>query len=274
MTTRSQLIFSLFDPTGHGLEIGPGFNPLMPRSAGYDVETLDHASREALVEKYRHTPNVDVNLIEAVDHVVDGPAIASTVNKPAAFDFIVASHVIEHTIDFIGFLRDCAWLLKPSGKLVLAVPDKRFSFDVMRPLTSTGSVLQAHLERRTRHSAGVVFDELAYNVVREGQIAWPSDATGETAFFRSLNDALEVFESYRASQQFLDLHAWQFTPSSFRLIVEDLFLIGYSPLREDRYIPGTAGEFFISLSAEAAGPDASRIELAQQAMKEQHAVRL
>ena len=44
---------------------------------------------------------------------------------PAAFDVVVASHVIEHTADPALFIRKAARLLKPKGQLILLLPNIR-----------------------------------------------------------------------------------------------------------------------------------------------------
>ena len=96
MDRKERLLF-LFDATGIGLEIGPSFNPLLPKRDGYDVETLDHLSAADLREKYKNAPNVDLSAIEEVDHLSDGSSILQLIGKPEHYDYIVASHVIEHT---------------------------------------------------------------------------------------------------------------------------------------------------------------------------------
>ncbi len=53
---------------------------------------------------------------------------------------------------------------------------------MLRPLSSTGDVLQAHLEKRTRHPAGRIFDEVAYNVLRGGALAWDAANQKPLAF--------------------------------------------------------------------------------------------
>ena len=271
-TNRHELLLSLFNPAGMGLEIGPGFNPLLPKSAGYAVETLDHASQADLVRKYTGAAGVDVSRIEPVDYVSSGASVFAAIGEPARYDFIVASHVIEHTTSMLGFLQDCEKLLKPDGVLVLAVPDKRFSFDVLRPVSSTGDVLQAHLEGRQRHKPGTVFDEIAYNVLRGGVLAWPAENHGELAFFRPLADAKAIFEHVCRSDDFIDIHAWQFTPSSFRLIVNDVNEIGLLGLRELSFHDAWGSEFMVSLSRQGLGPQLPRIELAERAVSEHRAV--
>ena len=168
---RTTLLRSMLPTDGRGLEIGPGFNPLLPKAEGFQIETADYTDADGLRTKYRDNPHVDVTRIEMVDHVLDqGRTFAEVVGRPQTFNYIVASHVIEHTPDMLGFLKSCETLLASDGVLLLAVPDKRHCFDVLQPLSSTGAVLQAHLDRRTRPTPGAVFDEVASNAVRGGAI--------------------------------------------------------------------------------------------------------
>jgi 2-polyprenyl-3-methyl-5-hydroxy-6-metoxy-1,4-benzoquinol methylase len=267
--SRTEFLRSLINAGGSGLEIGAGYNPLLPKSAGFRVEVADHTTAEGLRAKYRDAPNVDVANIEPVDYVLAEGSLAKTIGKQACYDYIVASHVIEHTPDLLGFLKDCEALLKPDGILLLAVPDKRCCFDIFQPLTSAGAVLQAHLDRRTRPGPGVIFDDRAYNAVREGAIGWPLQSTGELRFFLNLPAALSQFTQDRRSADYTDVHVWKFVPSSFRLIVNDLYELGEIRLRERQFHEGAGHEFYITLSREADGCRVERIELARRMLAEQ-----
>lgn len=269
---RNDLLFSLFDPTGIGLEIGPSFNPLVPKAEGYKVEILDHLSATNLTEKYKNAPNVDLSKIEEVDYVSDGGSILKLIGKHRHYDYIIASHVIEHTIDLLGFISDCEQLLNDNGVLVLAVPDKRFGFDCLRSYSTTGQILQAHLEKRQRHTPGQVFDEIAYNCLRDGVIAWRSGDSGALSFFRPLSDAKTVFEKLQEHDTFYDIHAWQFTPSGFRLAINDLSEIGAIRLRENSFHDTVGNEFFISLSKSGADCSVDRLLLAECSVSEQNAI--
>ena len=270
--TRKDLLFSLFDATGLGLEIGPSFNPLVPKAGGYKVEILDHLSAANLREKYKSAPNVDLSKIEEVDYVSDGGSILKLIGKYQHYDYIIASHVIEHTTDLLGFISDCEQLLNDKGVLVLAVPDKRFAFDCLRSYSTTGQILQAHLEKRQRHTPGQVFDEVAYNCLRDGEIAWKNGDSGPLSFFRQLSDAKAVFEGLQQNDIFYDIHAWQFTPASFRLVMNDLFEIGAICLRENSFHETVGHEFFISLSKSGTGCSVDRLLLAECSISEQKAI--
>lgn len=255
-----------------GLEIGPSFDPIVAKRDGHNVEILDHMSAADLRLKYQNAPHVDLSAIEEVDYVSDGGSIFELVGKPAHYDYIVASHVVEHTVDLLRFMLDCQGLLKPEGKLILAVPDMRFSFDCLRPVSTTGQVIQAFFEKVKRHSIAKLFDELAYNCLRDGQIGWQRGALGGLTFFRPLADAKWILEEYRHNDSFIDIHAWQFCPSSFRLIMHDLHELGLMELREQAFDDTQDNEFFVVLSKNASGSPLTRIALAQRSLVEQSAI--
>ncbi len=272
---RTALLRSMLPLGGRGLEIGPGYNPLVPKAEGYRVETADYTDADGLRAKYLGNPHVDTARIEAVDHVLDGSrTLADAVGQPASFDYLVASHVIEHTPDMLGFLQSCEALLAPGGVLLLAVPDKRHCFDVLQPLTSTGAVLQAHLDRRTRPTPGAVFDDVAYNAVRGASIGWLASNTTPLRFFAPLHAAAAAFDAARRSPEYRDVHVWRFVPSSFRLIAQDLHAIGELGVREALFHDSVGNEFYVTLSASAKGCPLDRMTLARRALAEHATIAL
>ncbi|HEX6014551.1 MAG TPA: methyltransferase domain-containing protein [Geminicoccaceae bacterium] len=271
---RKQVIASLLSPSGRGLEIGPSYNPIFPKRSGARVETLDHVDQAGLVEKYREHPNVDVRRIEPVDFVCDGRSMAEVIGRTGCYDYIVASHVIEHTPNLVGFLNDCDLLLNDGGVLLLVVPDKRYCFDALRPVSSTGDVLQAFWDKRTRHTPGAVFDHFAYGSRRGEAIAWSSAERTELKLMHTFDEAIFRADGAKDPGPYVDCHAWRFTPANFRLIAHDLNAIGLIRLKE-RGFHGTEGcEFFVSLSRAGQGPNHSRLELAQMALREAAQVRV
>ena len=273
MDQRTELLRSMVPLDRYGLEIGPSYNPLLPKAEGFRVETADYTNADGLRAKYAGNPSVSLDRIEPVDHVLtEGKTLAEQVGKPQAFDYIVASHVIEHTPDMLGFLQSCESLLTPTGVLVLAVPDKRRSFDILQPLTSTGAVLQAHLDRRTKPTPGAIFDDVAYNAVRGDDIGWGPNDARTLRFFASLGAAAEAYDSAQRAPMYRDVHVWRFVPSSFRLILNDLHAIAEIRLREDRFYNSIGNEFYVSLSASATGCPTDRLTLAKQAVQEHAAI--
>lgn len=60
------------------------------------------------------------------------------------FDLILAAHVIEHVPDPISWLNELSALLTDDGAIFLAVPDRRYTLDYLRPLTTPFGLLRAH----------------------------------------------------------------------------------------------------------------------------------
>ena len=157
------------------LEIGPSHAPIAPRSAGWNTTVVDHADREGLTAKYRNDVTVDTSFIEEVDFVWTGGPLDALIprNLHGSFDLLIASHVIEHFPDPVGVLRAAEQLLRPdTGMISLAVPDKRTCFDFFRPLSTTGKMLAAHRDNRSRHLSSDIFDGHAYMAALNGQTGW------------------------------------------------------------------------------------------------------
>lgn len=244
-SSREAEIRELVDTSGLCLEIGPSYNPLLPKSLGYNTVNVDHADASELRRKYASEGSVDVSKIEDVDYVWRGEPL-STLIGTARFDLVVASHVIEHAPDMLGFLKESEKLLKPEGKLLLVVPDRRRCFDFFRPVSTTGAVLQAHLERRKRHSPGTAFDHIANLATLD--MPTGRECPKNFSLSHSAIAANKWFENASRSEEYLDFHAWVFTPSSFRLILSDLNAIGHLALREDSLWETPIVEFVTVLS--------------------------
>lgn len=243
---RRVRILSLCKKNGQGLEIGPSFNPIAPKREGYNVDILDHATAEELKAKYTGH-GVDVSKIEPVDFVWKGQPIDELIGHAARYDWIIGSHVIEHLTDPVSFLIGCSKLLKPDGVLALAVPDKRYCFDFFRWPSSTGDILQAWSERRTRHSTGAVFDHLSLACRKGGDHAWERLHSGEFSLAHDFLEVANIFNSYGTNDDYLDAHAWRFTPSSFRLILHDIRQLGLVGLSEVGFYDTAGCEFIIFL---------------------------
>lgn len=270
---RRELLLSMFDPDGFGLEVGPSYNPLLPKSLGYRVETVDHVDAATLREKYSGG-GVDISRIEDVDYVSDGGSLVELIGETGKYDFIVASHVIEHVTDIIRFLRDCEELLKPDGVLVLAVPDKRFCFDVLRPVSTVGQALQAFHEKRVRHTPGSVFDHISLVCAKAGNEVWLEPTLDDLELRGAAEEVRATYETVRASDDYVDVHGWQFTPSHFRYFIKTLRDIGYIGLGEQSFRRNSLAdgihlhEFYITLSKSAPDLTISALELLKESERE------
>ncbi len=257
--TRDQILLAPVSREAHIIEIGPSYNPIAPKAGGWNTKTLDHTTREKLIAHYRGQPGVDVNRIEEVDFIWTGGPLADAVPKAlhGTFDALVASHVIEHTPNLIAFLNSAAVLLKADGVVALAIPDKRYCFDYFQPLTTTGQLLAAHAEQRSRHTRRVAFDHVAYAVNNGGVGAWGQQPTQELRFFHTVEEARKLFDLIEKREDYVDLHAWRFTPASFELLLLELARLGETNWCVDRVTPANGCEFFAWLRRGGAARAAS-----------------
>lgn len=257
---RREKILIHIDTQGQGLEIGPSHNPVAPKKDGFNVHIIDHLSREQLIEKYTGH-GVRLENIEEVDFIWSGEPYAELTGKSRFYDWIIASHIIEHTTDLVGFLNDCDSIMKEDGVISLAVPDKRYCFDHFRPLTGLSKVMDAHYSGNTIHSPGTVAEFYLNVVSRGGQIGWDHLNEGEYRFVHSLDDAVEGIGKVVDDGEYIDVHSWCFTPHSLRLMIHDLNLLGLIPFREVSFFPTGGNEFFMTLGRDGAGPGVSRMDM-------------
>lgn len=265
---RIEIIRSMFDTSGLGLEIGPSFQPVFPKGEGFNVETLDYASAADLRVKYAGS-GVDCDRIEEVDFVSDGRLIDVVIPHRERYDFIFSSHVIEHVTDFVGYLKSCETLLKPGGVVALAVPDKRYTFDVLQPVTTTGRVLEAHARGQTRHSPAAVYDFFANFARLDGREIWGHHDVGQVTLSEHQAIAKGVFDdTLKPGHAYHDVHGWIFTPASFRLILGDLRELGMTSLTETAVVESDTLEFYVTLTKGAVGGVHDRSALFKALLRE------
>ena len=255
------------DRLARGVEIGPSHSPIAPKRLGFRVTTIDTLSKEGLLEKYK---NHDVKLenIEDVDFIWRGESYPSLIGEQKAFGWILASHVIEHMPDVIAFLKDCEELLSDTGVLSLAVPDKRFCFDYFRPISGIARILDSHHARAITHTPGSIVEFMLNAVSKGGQIAWSSSQIGDFKFLCDLPSVRAHFDQALNAPVNLDVHAWCFTPASFRLLIHDLNLLGLTTLQPIQFFPTEGHEFFVALQKTRNAPHENRLKLLQDMVAE------
>jgi len=245
--SREDFVFKLINRNGQGLEIGPSHNPLAPKSSGFNVEIVDHLSRQDLIAKYT-SHNIDLSNIEEVDYIWKGGALVDLIGQKAKYDFIIASHVIEHLPDPISFINDCFLLLKPQGVLSLVIPDKRYCFDFFQQITTVGQLVDAHLSKPVQPSPGQILDHHLSASASVGRIAWASSDSVNMpdSLVHSFDEAKFIFENAMRTGEYVDVHCWRFTPETFELAINDLVSLNLISLNLG-YLSATNGcEFYAS----------------------------
>ena len=87
-----------------------------------------------------YCPQFKPENLAPVEIVDDGETLATLPDK--SLDFVIANHMVEHSEDPIGTLKNHLRVLKPGGVLFWALPDMSHTFDRHRSLTTVEHLLR------------------------------------------------------------------------------------------------------------------------------------
>jgi hypothetical protein len=249
-----------------GIEIGPFYKPAAPKCEGWKTSVVDIFSKEELLnllvselESYR-------NQIEDIDILWDWKNKSleeEVINKIGGnLDYIISSHSIEHVVDLIEFLKSCSNILKSEGVFNLAIPDLRYTFDFFRNPSTIGQALSVYNNKSKRHSSEAHLDSILYQgrigdhacwLPIPGAEIWGVELNVDRIVKLSeqkLEDSWKIYQDDKLSNNHIDFHNWVFTPSSFRLLIFELWILGIIDFTVNKiiYDDGRIGsEFFVQL---------------------------
>lgn len=69
-----------------------------------------------------------------MQYILDSDSLSDA--PTAHYDFLLSCHMLEHSANPIRVLREWDRVLRPGGSLILLLPDKRWTFDHRRPVTT------------------------------------------------------------------------------------------------------------------------------------------
>jgi 2-polyprenyl-3-methyl-5-hydroxy-6-metoxy-1,4-benzoquinol methylase len=190
-----------------GVELSPGAAPVINKS-DFNVIYLD---------KFDH--HKKSSYLEGVPLKVDivlGEKLIDEVLGHHKYDYLFSSHVIEHIPDFIQFFVSASNILKKNARLLMYVPDKRYTFDVLRNVTSIENIEKAHLDKLRFPSkfmaldfySNVDFDASCQNLWNDSYKPKP---------MRTFAEASVLVNSLNLCNE--DIHCSVFTPDSSRILI-------------------------------------------------------
>lgn len=152
---------------GKGIEIGALHNPLNVSGKA----TVRYVDRMTVADLKAHYPEQKNLPLVKVDLVDDGETLASI--PSASQDFVIANHFLEHCQNPIQTVHSMLRVLKPEGILYLGIPDKRYTFDVHRPITDIDHLLKdyrdgAEWSRKQHFLEWAKFPTLGYTNEQDG----------------------------------------------------------------------------------------------------------
>ena len=250
---RDKLLANLDIKNSFGLEIDALSGPLVRRDEG-SIMFVDHATTDEFKRKHANEAMVASDDIVTVDAVWGAQSLQECVGPEKIFDYVIASHVVEHVPDIITWLSEVRQILKPTGFLRLAVPDKRFTFDYLRHVSLFHDAVDAYLHKARTPLPRIVFEHFYYNRAVNCAKAWEGAIKRENLVpTYSTEFALNTARSAFDPGLYHDSHCWVFTPESFIRLCIDLVDVGLLQFSCDFLFdtPAKNFEFYVSLRPES-----------------------
>jgi SAM-dependent methyltransferase len=210
-----------------GLEIGPLCWPIVRKDESNGrIQYVDFSTAEESRKKYKNDPNVNINDIVETDLLWGKQTLPELANG-RLFDYVIASHVIEHVPDMLGWMREIASVLKDNGILSLAIPDKRYTFDYKRDLTSFANLMESYLLQKRRPSPRDIFEQVSLATKVDLILAWNGGIDpAKLEHHGTYEEALEKAKKYLKSDDYDDVHVNILTPARFLDLVETASKLG------------------------------------------------
>lgn len=143
------------------------------------------------------------------------------------FHDVVSAHCVEHQPDLIKHLKQVGEILENEGsRYWVVIPDKRYCFDALLPESSLSEIVQANVENQLKPSIWKVIEHRALTTHNDPILHWSGQHGVPNVDLKKRWEA--AIEEFRQSAgKYIDVHCWQFTPSSFTTIINGLNNLGY-----------------------------------------------
>lgn len=135
------------------LEIGPLTRPLAkkdkyPNTLYSDIRNTEQIKKLYSSNDYLATTNISVAIQDIVNIDIVLQNSYKDTFKEKHFDYIIASHVLEHVEDIIFTLQDIYSIMNNECKFIIFYPDKRYCFDHFREEASFRDAYDVFLNKR------------------------------------------------------------------------------------------------------------------------------
>ena len=154
---------------GQGIEIGALGRPC-PVPPDLIVKQVDRFDDNGLYENFDKIRDRKVICPDIIDD-------AETLSKvpDQSQDFVIANHVIEHMPNPILFIESCTRVLRSSGILYLAIPDKEKTFDRDREVTDFDHLMRDYRDGPASSRLAHYEDFVRHADTHNGRQSWSND---------------------------------------------------------------------------------------------------
>lgn len=198
------------------LEIGAFDRPFCPDK---NVKYFDVIDTEALKKRAVEAGRIGGKFPDKIDYVSPTGDLGIVDEK---FDIVISSHVIEHQPDLIKHLSLVGSLLNDGGLYIMFVPDKRYCFDYFIPESTISETIAAYVSQQKFHSFKNVLTSKCQTVHNDPVLHWFGEHGVMDDSVDKFVKAIDEFELAKQNNEYIDAHAWQFTPESMGKIIKTL----------------------------------------------------
>ena len=213
---RKAFVTSHLPMAGCGLEIAPYFNPLIDR-AKHEVFYVDCIDNDEIRRKADANPGAKGRYVPRIDAVwVPGKRLAECVGG-RTFSYAVASHVLEHVPNPLGWLEEILECVEVGGRVAIMLPTRTQSMDYYRQTTTFGQIVGWSIEKPARPTPTQVMDFLSQSFFHRGERLVEGQMPPFTEATRHYSDADAVRYAHFVwnEKHYLDVHCSTWTPESF-----------------------------------------------------------
>lgn len=223
MDERLKRLTSPLDTAGLGLEVAPYFKPVFSKSA-HNVRYVDYIDNDEIAKKAAKNPSPEKNELPKIDWVwKPGKTLRKCIPSDITFDYAIASHVMEHVPNPVGWLNEILEVMREGSVLALALPDRRYSMDFYRLETSFGDLLSLWITAPTVPTPAQIADFLSHSFYdprdcRHNQMEWRKkhEAASLAQLSRPYSDEETLkYALMAARKEYLDAHCTVWTPDDF-----------------------------------------------------------
>jgi predicted SAM-dependent methyltransferase len=132
--------------SGRGLEVG-AFNSPTPLQESVEADYVDQITIEEIKRRFPKYEDYYCAYPIIIDNGEELSRVADN-----EYDFLIANHMLEHTQNLFKTIQNHLRVIKKGGVLFYAVPDKRFTFDNNRELTTYKHLKEELLSGPQRNS--------------------------------------------------------------------------------------------------------------------------
>jgi SAM-dependent methyltransferase len=141
-----------------GIEISPLFRPIVLKSES-NVFYTDYTSAEESRKKHAHYEHDNIMDLDFI--WTPGKLLKTCSPSNMKFDWAIASHVLEHVPNPIGWLLEVLEVLNPGGVFSLVLPDPNKCFDIFRRRTEASDLIDLWIRKQSIPSSLQIFDFLS-----------------------------------------------------------------------------------------------------------------